>query len=59
MKIHRSNLESYLFDALLMSTERDKQTGGVTFVSGNTAALRDTLKAVRNGEPLEYFDVSE
>lgn len=55
MKIHRGNLESYLFEALLVSVERDKKYLGENGTSIHTAAIRETLEAVKNGETLEYF----
>lgn len=55
MKVIRSNLETYLYMALLVTRETDSRTGA-NFKSGHTSAIEETLKAIQDGEQLEIVD---
>lgn len=54
MKVHRSNLLSYLREALHESIRSDRSSG-IKYESTRTVALKDTIEAVDHGETLEYF----
>lgn len=54
MIIHRSALEIALYNAIKTQEVRE-QVLGYTSDSGHLAVLRQMLKAVQQGEQLEYY----